>query len=44
MPATNYAIFVAAETVIGLGEIISADIQSGVPPGKCELNFSCICS
>ncbi|XP_076440901.1 protein sidekick-like isoform X2 [Babylonia areolata] len=31
-PVTNYTITVTARTSVGLGEPVSADIQSGVPP------------
>lgn len=32
-PVTNYTIYVAAKTRKGIGAWVSADIQSGVPPG-----------
>ena len=34
IPVTNYTIYVSARTIIGAGQIVSADIQSGVPPGR----------
>ena len=34
VPVTNYTIYVSAKTKIGAGQVASADIQSGVPPGR----------
>ena len=34
VPVTNYTIYVAARTRVGAGQVASADIQSGVPPGR----------
>ena len=36
-PSTNYTIYLFARTAKGSGEVSSADIESGVPPGmsKC---------
>lgn len=38
-PVTNYTIYVAALTSKGRGQLVSADIQSGVPPGLHFLQF-----
>ncbi|XP_070184420.1 protein sidekick-2-like [Littorina saxatilis] len=32
VPITNYTIYVSAKTTVGAGQVVSADIQSGVPP------------